>query len=102
MELFCDRLHGLGVEPAWLPKHSQRVATQRAVGEPVDERVVVASHRFDPAVTRRRGPPRDGAPAEGRGVPVALRGFRRRVATFGSIISVSPFTCVPPTTARRS
>src|SRR5437773_10972454 len=102
MELVCDRLHDLRVELAWLPKHSQRVATERAIGEQDDEPVSVTSHRFDQAVTRRRGPPRDGAPAEGRGNPVAWRGFRRRVARLGSIISVSLLTCVPPTTARRS
>src|SRR5205807_9733560 len=75
VELFGDRLHGLGVEPAWLPKHSEGVATEGSVREYVDEPVLVASHRVDLAETRRRGPPRDGAPAEGRGVPVALRGF---------------------------
>src|SRR5438874_6288024 len=101
MELFGDRLHGLGVEPAWLPKHSEGVATERSVREYVDEPILVASHRVDLPETRRRGPPCDGAPAEGRGVPVALRGFRRRVARSGSIISVSPLICVPLLHARR-
>src|SRR5205814_6261243 len=110
VELFGDRLHGLGVEPAWLPKYREGVATERSVREYVDEPVLVASHRFDLAETRRRGSPgagapgrvaTDGAPAEGRGVPVALRGFRRRVSGFGSIISVLPLICVPLLRARR-
>src|SRR2546428_9317706 len=94
MELFCDRLHGLGVETAWLPKHGKRVAADRPVGEAVDEPVVVASHLFDTIQSSRRG----AETLSTRQGPPGLRPVPHRAGALGAasgpIISVSPFICV--------
>src|SRR5436190_10436707 len=102
MELFCDRLHQLRVEPTRVPKNGKGVATQSTVGENVDEPVVVASHRFDTIRNLRRG----AETLSTRQGPPGLRPVPHRAGALGAasglIVSESLLTSVPPTTARRS